>query len=218
MKLLLTSAGITNKTIEKALKDLLVKPFNKSNLVFIPTAANVEEGGKEWLVEDMNNFLKLEFDQFEIADISALPRTIWEPRVTKADVIVFGGGNDFYLIDWVARSGLRELLPKLLKTKVYVGISAGSCVAGELSVEASRDIYEEDPRFLNESAGLEYINLIFLPHLNSQWFPKISKENVEKLAKVTNAPIYALDDESALKVEGENLEIVSEGQFLIFND
>ena len=44
MKLLLTSSGITNKSIEKALLELLGKLFKKAHLTFIPTAANVERG------------------------------------------------------------------------------------------------------------------------------------------------------------------------------
>ena len=52
MKLLLTSSGITNKKIENALLELLAKPFKKSHLTFIPTAANPEKGDKSWLVDD----------------------------------------------------------------------------------------------------------------------------------------------------------------------
>ena len=41
MKLLLTSGGITNKSIAKSLQKLLGKLFSKSKLVFIPTAPNL---------------------------------------------------------------------------------------------------------------------------------------------------------------------------------
>lgn len=77
MKLLLTSSGNTNKSIEKALLELLGKPFNKANLTFVPTAANVEKGDKGWFVDDMNNFKKLGFALFDIIDISAVPKKIW---------------------------------------------------------------------------------------------------------------------------------------------
>ncbi|MCG2692243.1 hypothetical protein L6272_05455 [Microgenomates group bacterium] len=50
MKLLLTSAGLVNQPIIDALADLVKKPFNAVNLTFIPTAANVEPGGNEWLI------------------------------------------------------------------------------------------------------------------------------------------------------------------------
>jgi dipeptidase E len=38
MKLLLTSSGISNKSIHNALVDLLGKPIAESNALFIPTA------------------------------------------------------------------------------------------------------------------------------------------------------------------------------------
>ena len=40
MKLLLTSSGNTNKSIENALSELLAKPFREAHLAFVPTAAN----------------------------------------------------------------------------------------------------------------------------------------------------------------------------------
>lgn len=46
MKLLLISGGITNKTIADALFDLVGKKPEGTSLVFIPTASNVEKGGK----------------------------------------------------------------------------------------------------------------------------------------------------------------------------
>lgn len=120
MKLLLTSSGKTNKSIGKALLDLLGKPFEKTNLTFIPTAANVEQGDKMWLVDDMNNFRKMNFASFDIVDISAVSKDIWFPSFNKADVLVFGGGDTYYLLSWIKKSGLEKILPELLKTKVYV--------------------------------------------------------------------------------------------------
>ncbi|MCG2808784.1 MAG: hypothetical protein L6275_00345 [Candidatus Portnoybacteria bacterium] len=56
MKLLLTSAGITNKSIAQAVLDLTNLPAEKIKLAFIPTAANVEEGDKDWLIDDLIHF------------------------------------------------------------------------------------------------------------------------------------------------------------------
>jgi dipeptidase E len=42
MKLLLTSAGITNKSIANALFELVGKSPEETTIVFIPTASNVE--------------------------------------------------------------------------------------------------------------------------------------------------------------------------------
>ena len=121
MKLLLTSGGLTNKSIEKALFDLVGKKSEDTNLVFIPTASNVEKGDKDWLINDLVNIQKQNFKQIEIADISAVSKEIWLPKLEEADVLFFEGGNTYHLMREMNRTGLSELLPELLKTKVYVG-------------------------------------------------------------------------------------------------
>ena len=120
MKLLLTSGGITNKSIEKGLSELVEKPFSKLHLTFIPTAANIEKGDKSWLVEDVYNFKKLGFASFDIIDISAVSKSIWLPSFNKADILIFGGGNVYHLLKWIKKSGLENILPELLKTKVLL--------------------------------------------------------------------------------------------------
>ena len=45
MKLLLTSGGITNPSIRRALVDLLGKPIEESSALFVPTALYPFPGG-----------------------------------------------------------------------------------------------------------------------------------------------------------------------------
>src|SRR3989344_1969229 len=130
MKLFLTSGGITNKAIVKAFLDLVGKKAKDTRVVFIPTAANVERGDKDWLINDLYNLKKLKLKCIDIVDISALPKKIWLPRLKAADVLFFSGGNSFWLAHWLRKSGLIKLLPRLLKTRVWAGISAGSIVTG----------------------------------------------------------------------------------------
>ena len=89
----------------------------------------MEEGEKSWLIEDLSNLKKQRYGFIDIVDISALPQDVWIPRLKKANAIFVGGGNTYYLMSWLEKSGLDKILPKLLKTRVYVGISAGSIVA-----------------------------------------------------------------------------------------
>ena len=218
MKLLLTSSGITNKSIEKALLELLGKPFNKSHLVFIPTAANVEKGDKSWLVNDMNNFRKLGFASLDIIDISAVSKDIWLRSFKKADILVFGGGNVKYLLKWVKKSGLEKILPKLLKTKTYVGISAGSmATANTVSLSSSGILYYEETGNLENTKGLRFVNFEVRPHLNSKSFPKVRIDYLQKLAKETQNTFYAIDDDTAIKVLNKKISIVSEGKWKKFN-
>lgn len=219
MKLLLTSAGITNKTITKELLALAKKPFKSLKVAFIPTAANVERGSKDWLINDLVNFNNLGFDSIDIVDISAVPKDIWEPRLREADILIFGGGNTFHLMYWVKKSGLKDILIELLSDKVYVGISAGSIITSYgLSASDSRRLYSEEIEdHKKDIEGLAFVDFCIRPHLNSPHFPNIKKEILEENFKTLKEPMYVIDDQTAIKVVDKKVEIVGEGNFLEFN-
>lgn len=214
MKLLLTSAGIQNQSIAKALLELVGKSAEEINFVYVPTAANVEEGDKGWLIDNLMIFKDQGYASVDIVDISAVPKSVWLPRLEVADVICFGGGNENYLARVMKESGLREVLPELLKTRVYMGISAGSMVAGKFPPrEVLELIYPQDTIEGELEQALGYVNLHFKPHLNSEYFTEVRKEKLESLKGIIS-PVYALDDQSALKIVDGNIEVVSEGEFL----
>jgi len=198
--------------------ELLGKPFEKANLTFIPTAANVDEGNKAWLVDDMNNFRKLNFALFDSIDISAVPKGIWLPSFKKADVLVFGGGDTYYLLNWIKNSGLAKILPELLKTKVYVGISAGSMVtAKNISLATAGILYYEKYGKFKDRKGLSLVDFEVRPHLNSEWFPKVRLPYLKKLAEKIPYSFYAIDDNTAIKVVDNKVTVISEGEWKKFN-
>jgi dipeptidase E len=219
MKLLLTSNGLSNKSIAAALLELVGKPAGETNIAFVPTAANAEEDDKSWLINDLVNIKNQHFNQIDIVDISGLPEASWLPRLGHADVIFFGGGHTQHLMHWLRRSELTEILPDLLKARVYVGISAGSIVTGPslaLSSHTSDPFVYEDG-LLNDIKGLHLVDFHIRPHLNSPDFPKASEAYLREQATEVHETIYAIDDQSALKVVDDNVEIVSEGKTLVFN-
>lgn len=218
MKLLLTSSGITNKSIAEALLALIGKKAEDISLVFIPTASNVEKGDKGWFINDLVNIQKQNFKSVDIVDISAIEKDLWLPRIEEADVLFFEGGNTYHLMEWLNKSGLVALLPEMLKTKVYVGVSAGSMVTNKnLSLKLSQIVYEEDLDKTEDMSGLNFVNFYFLPHLNSPYFKKLRKEYIEDAIKGMTETVYALDDSSALMVVNGKVDIVSEGEYLVFN-
>ncbi len=219
MKLLLTSAGFTNDSIRQAFIRMTDKPVGDMKLAFIPTAANVVEGDKEWLIEDMDNCRKLVFSEIDIVDFSAIPKAMWLPRLHSADAFLFGGGNTFHLMYCLEKFGLKEVLPDLLTTRIYVGISAGSMVTTKsLMLSQSAKLYTEySGKLKNEDAGLGFVPFHIRPHLNSEWFPEVRTPILEKLASKIPAPIYALDDNSAVSVIDGKIEVISEGEWQKFN-
>lgn len=218
MKLLLTSGGITNEKLKQSLLKLIGKNFNETNLVFIPTAANVEAGGKEWLIDNLSEFKNLGFASVDIVDISAIPTEMWKKRLEDADVLVFGGGNTAYLNKWVQESGLKDSLPEMLKDKVYVGISAGSMIAAkDLTLSDSKELYEEEVGGFDDVEGIGLVDFQTRPHYKSPFFPKVTSENLTRISKNIKQALYALDDNSGIEVCDGEISVVSEGEWDRFN-
>ncbi|MBU4217169.1 Type 1 glutamine amidotransferase-like domain-containing protein [Candidatus Parcubacteria bacterium] len=218
MKLLLTSAGITNQSIANALFSLTGKKPEDTTLVYIPTASNVETGDKGWLIDDLLSLNNLNFKSIEITDISAVDENIWRPSLEQADVLFFEGGNTYYLMEWLDKSGLAEVLPGLLKEKVYVGVSAGSMVTNkDLLLKISQIVYGEDLDKDYEMQGLNFVDFYFLPHLNSEYFINLREDFVRKAVKDMTEKIYVMDDNSALKVVDGKVEVIGEGEWFEIN-
>ena len=149
MKLLLTSAGITNASIHDALVDLLGKPIAESNALCIPTATYAMPGGAghAWRLisgrRPGSPMCELGWKSLGVLELTALPsidEELWVPMVRETDALLVGGGDALYLCYWMRQSGLADLLPSLRREAVYVGLSAGSMVmAQEEAIKMNRD-------------------------------------------------------------------------------
>ncbi len=216
MKLLLTSWGITNKSIEKTLFDLVWKKAEDTTVVFIPTASNVEIWDKSWFINDLIKLKSLNFKSIEITDISAVNKNIWLESFKRADVLFFEWWNAYYLMEQINKSWLKEEIWELLKNKVYLWVSAWSMIASpDLKLKLFKEINSE-----TENKNIDCLNLVdfyFLPHLNSKYFSERTVKNLEKVLKNIDSKIYFLDDKSAIKIDWDKLEIISEWEVLEFN-
>ncbi|HET7528669.1 MAG TPA: Type 1 glutamine amidotransferase-like domain-containing protein [Candidatus Saccharimonadales bacterium] len=226
MRLLLTSNGLSNDSIAAAFQELVGKEPARTKVAFIPTAANTERGNKDWLIDDMYR-IKEHGYVVDIVELNcSTPQEVQEV-LEASDVIFVGGGNTFFLSYCMRQAGLFETLPELLKTRVYAGISAGSMITGQSLVLASQalkneqafqDEYYDEIGPSGRSAGesLKFVDLIFRPHLNSRFFTSVRKDILEDKVRSLDLkyPVYALDDMSALKIVGGNIDVVSEGEWL----
>lgn len=225
MKLLLTSGGLTNKSIKDALRELVGKPYADTKIAFIPTAAFAEGHDKGWLIDDMYR-VKETGAYVDIIDIAQLPKNELFARLEEADVIFVGGGNSFYLSYQMEQSGLMEQLPKLLESRVYVGISAGSMIVSDslrVSSQAlakgklSDEEYGElGPEGRSSAKTAKLVKFVVRPHLNSRSFPKITGEYIKEVARELHIAVYAVDDQSAVKVINDKIEVISEGEWKLY--
>jgi dipeptidase E len=216
MKLLLTSAGIMNASIQQALIDLLGKPIAESSALVIPTAAYghpMAGPAAAWRLisgRDSCPMCELGWNSLGVLELTALPSiptAQWLPLVEETDVLLVGGGDPLYLGYWMQQSGLADLLPSL--RAVYVGLSAGSMVM-------TPNIGEHFVGWTPPTGGDKTLGIVefsIFPHLDHPMLPHNTLADAKRWAADLTVPSYAIDDETALKVTNGSVEVISEGQW-----
>ncbi|PQP87437.1 Type 1 glutamine amidotransferase-like domain-containing protein [Paenibacillus sp. AR247] len=221
MKFLLTSAGITNNSIQDALVDMLGKPIAESSALCIPTAMYghpwVGPGVKAWQFisgNSENPMVELGWKSVGVLELTALPSIAedrWVPLVRETDVLLVAGGDALYLCHWMRQSGLADLLPSL--HAVYVGMSAGSMV---MAPNIGEDFVGwTPPNGGDETLGL--VDFAMFPHLDHEMLPGNTMAAAERWAAGMQGPAYAMDDQTAIKVMDGAVEVVSEGHWKLFS-
>lgn len=215
MKLILASSGLNApESVAKCL-ELVGKPAKDINFAVINEAMAVEYGNHDWFLNDMdgirNNFGgNIEFVNLLANDIKKV-----EERLNAADVVWVEGGNTDYLATVLVKTGFDELLPKILKTKVYVGSSAGSQVLGH------RPSYKVNEENYNETAYTDkYMDLVdftILPHLNSMHFNTRVEAWVLEDSKTQNSLVYAVSDDAAVIVDGDKTYVIGKDYLIAKN-
>src|SRR4030043_1423476 len=162
MKLFLTSAGLPPETIKEFLKLLNRKP-EKMNLCFITTASYGEHPkGNPWYVKkDRQQLLKLGFKITEL-DLRKENNKSLRENLKNFDVIFAEGGNTFYLLKYMRESGFdKALKPFLDKDGIYLGVSAGTMVAG-LNIESGNWKHmDKNIVDLKDLTGLKLVPFVF---------------------------------------------------------
>jgi len=219
MKLLLTSAGISNTSIRNALVGILGKPVAEASALFIPTAIYALSGGTDIARRVIcgslgDPFCELGWKSLGVLELTALPsikQELWVPMLQETDALLVGGGDCQYLCYWMQHSGLAALLPSLLRRTVYVGLSAGSMIMTRFGTTYGGHTL---PAESDKSLGL--VDFALHPHLDHESFPDNSLASLEKLAATISVPSYAIDDQTAIKVTDGTVEVISEGHWKLF--
>lgn len=233
MKLLLTSSGFMNTSLEK---DFLELVGDRKNLrvAIIPTAGDPIEWVPEKegdtvsayiprLVPDTHEqhakWLRSYQEEWEergysvvIADLKEDPVEL-RKKLDNVDIIDVTGGDVNWLLDWVKKSKVDTYLQDLLhKGVVYVGTSAGS---GLINPDIGLTWWNPDEWKLDH-VGLGIVDFIIVPHQKES----DDLTNIENLIKrreylrtVIGFPwrIYLLVDGQAIKVTGDTVEHIGEG-------
>lgn len=187
----------TLRTAEPALKGKTV--------AFIPTASKVEALGffvkiGKWVLRSMGLAV-------EELDVATAPYETVQATLKAADIIYVSGGNTFYLLQELRRTGADELLVREVDGgKLYVGESAGAIVAApDIGYSAAMDSVEKAPD-LDDYAGLGLVDFFVVPHCGNREMGKAAETMLAAYAG--DLDVRGIDDNQAILVEGEAVRVL----------
>jgi dipeptidase E len=219
MRLLLTSAGIKNASINEAMLDLLGKPIDECDALCIPTASYGHaprgiHGAYRFVTgQAMTPMVELGWKSLGVLELSALStldRERWVPVVQDCDVLLVNGGDALYLAHHMRLSGVAELLPSL--DAVWVGLSAGSMV---MTPRIGDDFKVWEPPGGGDRA-LGVVDFSIFPHVDHPDLPENTMAAAEQWAAGLSNPAYAIDDDTAVRVVDGAVDVVSDGHWKHF--
>jgi len=160
MQLFLTSAA---SNVLSHLVNKLPLPTSNYQAAFITTAADPYPGDSPWITADRQALeaTGIKTNSFSITNLSE--KEI-RNKLDNSNLIFVAGGNTFYLLDQVIKTGFDSLLrEKLEQGIVYIGSSAGSMILGNNIDLVSTDEDRSKAPDL-KSNGLAFVDLSIQPH------------------------------------------------------
>lgn len=181
-----------------------------NKLVFIDTAAEPEEGDKQWLIDDQQALSDAGFEvtAYTITDKN---KNQLKSELVAYDYIYMSGGNTFYLLRQAQQSGFTEVIQDLIlkSRKTYIGTSAGSIIAGPQLPAYLIEL--DDPKDYGtvDATAFSFVNFIILPHWGSPDFKKRYLEGrIEIAYKIDQYPLVLLTDTQYVEVTDNAHKII----------
>lgn len=169
-----------------------------------------------WLVNDLCQLMNFGCE-IDVCDINGAEQTKLLPRFEWADILYFEGGNPQWLMMCIQNLKLKTPLKEILQEKIWIGSSAGSIVLCPTIINACQNLFGE--KIKNQPIeGLGLVDFQFIPHLNNDDFPNITQENLliahKKLKATDGTKLFAVDDDTAVFVIDNNIEVVGTGTWI----
>lgn len=174
-------------------------------VTYIPTAGIVEE--IDGMIENETNTLQSLGLKVDVLDVSSASYESIVSALTKNDIIFVGGGNTFYLLQELRRSGADKIVAQEVnKGKLYIGESAGAVIAcPDIGYCSGMDSPEKAPD-LTDYTGLGLVDFYIVPHIGNEEMGEAAKKAVEEYNSRLDLKI--ITDRQVIQVDGENNRIL----------
>ena len=186
-------------------KKFLDKNTESKKILFIPTAANVEEYKKYMhLTQKAFEDFGYEVENF---DVSVFSEEIAKEKLSEAKIVFISGGNTFYLLQELKRKNLIPYLKERIENGLlYIGESAGSVIAAPdieyASIVDDKTLATE----LDDYTGLNLVDFYIVPHFEEEPFVESSRNTVELYKDKLDLKL--INNKEAILVENNNFTII----------
>lgn len=197
-------ASVVGRTIELFEKEFF--SLKNKKIAFVANAADVYEC-KDFIYFDRKRLLDYGAKLIDV-DLRIVNGKKLHAVLSDVDVIFVGGGNTFYLLEVMKKSGFDKMVKKLLDSGiVYVGSSAGSCVVAPNITPISALDEPEKAKSLKSYKALNLTRTLVLPHINNKRYGPICLEIKKKYEKKYDLEL--LRDNQVLIINERKRKIVS---------
>ncbi len=194
-QIILSSHGFEkNIALKQQLFNLLPRPAGQLSVVIVTTAS------AEWKEKNMHAIsAKKAFEEMGFKEVIFLDIEFEDPNKLKEfDVIYINGGNPFYLLHILRKTGADIIIKQCAEKTILVGISGGGVVLGpNISIVEYFDS-KLNTVGIRDFTGLGLTDIIMYPHYQDNAEEKIKKFETERNCRVTR-----LTDQQALVLVGD---------------
>lgn len=205
--LILSSAGIRFPVPERELLKILKKKPKDTKVAHVITAS---KGKKDtgYVDGDRARFQELGF-QVEEIDIANKTEKELEILLRDKDIIYVQGGNGFYLLSEVRKSGFDNVVRKLLNSGViYMGVSAGTYIACPTIEMHNWKRIKENTYGLTDLTAMNLVPFLVSVHYNREKY----REKVKAGIASTSLPVRILTDDQLLLVQDGKVTFLGDGE------
>jgi len=192
-RLILTSSGLESKKLKDEFLKIIKKPIENNRLMLIAGARTKKE--LFYVNESLKELIKFGIPKKNIKFINISKKIYINNK--NFDIIYVCGGNTYYILDRLRKTKLDKLIKKLVnKSVIYVGVSAGSIIAGK-SIQIAGWGSEADANEigLKDLTGFNFTNIAIFPHYKN----KLKKEIIS-FRKIVKYPVEPLRNKQAITI------------------
>ena len=187
-------------------RELLPKPASQLKAAFIPTAGD-PYSDKGFVYVDRDKLVQMGFNVIDI-DLAEIDEPTLETKLTDIDLVLVAGGNTFYLLDKVRKSGFDKVIQRMLdRGIIYVGSSAGSILCCPTVEGAKRFDDPSDAPDLTNYNGLNLFEKVIIPHAHKEKYAERIKQTTLEMNE-QGLEVIPLTDTQAIIVSDQGTKIV----------